>query len=65
MIRIGLGGGPAPPSLGSAGQASADQYDFISELDSCRGELPVDVGDDRYRQAGLPRPASGRRSRRC
>lgn len=41
MIRIGLGGGLALAiALGSAGQASADQYDFISELDSAGVSYP-------------------------
>ena len=41
MIRIGLGGCLALAiALGSAGQASADQYDFISELDSAGVSYP-------------------------
>ncbi|MFN8042287.1 MAG: DUF732 domain-containing protein [Mycobacterium sp.] len=41
MIRFGLGGGLVLAiALGSAGQASADQYDFISELDSAGVSYP-------------------------
>src|SRR6201999_1841520 len=50
-------GGVAGGAVALSGPAHADQYDFISALDSAGGELRVDDRHDRYRQGALSRSA--------